>query len=643
MDVRRSLIAAVIVLAGYVFLLAVFPYWVPPDPTLPNVAAQSGYNIGVAYNAAFIWTVISFFAVVFIARDQSVVAGASVASGVKPGSDGQFTPNMRRLEILAVFGVFSLAYFPLFLARYGDFIEDKYFLSTLARMVCGDEPYGDFEFLYGPLMIYPAHYWVSLFGFSFASYYAFLALLQGSLFAAVIATLQRYLPGWKMRYLVFLLLIPPLFDVILGLNYIGWRRMLPVFAIMMVAARPLDLRAIGAAAVILGMEIAYSLEYGLAGLAACGAIYAIMLLPSGERMDVVRKGVGLAALSVVTGIVFIALTTGSGFSDYILATRHILAEASSKGLGAFRFYWTVHSLSLFALLALTIVIIAPHARALLKGKADEGDRLLIGGLIFALLGLKIGFQRADIWHMATPFLALSVAFLVMPSSRIFIIPPALRRIAIGLIAVASISTAVGYLPMGMYYGGGLLSGAADVLTGKATGEPVQSRRGSVQSERTVPNGDFVRLAAYLAAPERYERPVMFYKDRGMLSHHLGVCPIGYSFYDLMYSDKRKPLRKTLAANQDALVIMPNSTYRRLFGVEAFVPQKRKLRLREKLGVYIATVHYFQSPMENEIEYQMWKDNLGDDLVRDYELDAQFGSTIVLSRREYDTTIKNGTD
>ena len=638
---RHNLIAAAIVFLGYIFLLAVFPYWFPPDPALPNVAAQTGYNIGVAYNAAVVWTVVSLVVVALIFRQSGSALDSAAPPDSKSTAPGSFSPNILRLEILAVFAIFFLAYFPLFLARYGDFIEDKYFLSVLSRMACGDEPYGDFEFLYGPLMIYPAHYWTSLFGLSFASYYAFLALLQGSLFATLIAVLQRYLPGWKMRYLVFLLLIPPLFDVILGLNYVGWRRMLPVFAIMLVAARPLDLRLIGAAAAILGASISYSLEYGLAGLAACGGVYAVMLAPPGERMRVARSGGLLAALTIALSVAFILITTGSGFSEYISATSHVLAEASAKGLGAFRFYWTLHSLSMFALLALALVIIGAGARQLVNGSIDEGDRLLVAGFVFAVISLKIGFQRADIWHMASPFLALSVAFLVMARSRVFVIPPVLRNTAVGLIAISSASTAIGYLPMGMYYGGGLLSGAGDVLTGKETGAPVKSRRFSVQNERTNQDGAVVKLAEYLAAADRRDHPVMFYKDTWQLNHHLGVCPVGYTFYDLMYSDDRRPLRETLAANKEAYVVMGASTYRRLYGLEEHTPWKRVLRLREKLGVYLATVHYFQSPKENEIEYQMWKESLGDELVREYELEAQFGWVVVLARRYQEPTVQNG--
>ena len=623
-------------------MLAVVPYWAPPDPNLPNVAAKLGYNLDVAYLAVILWSAAMLLILAIVGKKNGGSGHPKSSASTVSDSDGGklFAKKWLRLEWVVVFVIFFAAYFPMFLARHGDFIEDKYFLSSLARMVCGDRPYTDFEFLYGPMMISPAYYWTSVFGFSFASYYAFVGLLQGSFFAVLMATLQRYLADWRMRYVVFALLALPLFDVLLGLNYVGWRRMLPVFAIMIIAARPFVWKYVVSAGAILGFSIAYSYEFGLVGLAACAPIYGVFLLSADTRLQSLKIGSSLAAISIAFGVLFTFIATGGGFAEYLAATGRILAEASDKGLGAFKFYWTAHSLSMFALLAVSIVVVGLGTRRLMSTKPAEGDLLLIGGLTFALISLKVAFQRADIWHMVSPFLPLSIAFLVRPEFRLFPTAVSMRPAAFVLVGVASISTAIGYLPMGMYYGGGLASGAADVLSGTPRVEIFTSRQPSVQRERTRQSGYIANMARHLAEDGRETRPVMFYKDVWALNHHLGVCPIGYTFYDLIYSDRAKPLKQTLSANEDAYVIMNASTYELLKSGDPYQSRPRNLRLRERMGIYMATVHYSQSPIENEIEFAMWKEALGDYVVENFEPEAQYGPLVLLSRRGYKSATVN---
>ena len=624
---RELIIVAAIIFCGFIFAMGAAPYWFPPDESAPNVAAKLGYNLDLAYALVLAWIIFSLAGASFALRNAAPLAAS------KPLFAAASDTKHWRLEAIVIFVIFFAAYFPLFLARRGDFIEDKYFLTALWRMQCGDAPYKDFEFLYGPMMIYPAHLWSNIFGFSLKSYYALLALLQGSFFAALIVVLQRYLPDRRMRYLAFLILLPAVFDVLLGLNYIGWRRMLPVFAVLLIASAPLDKRAIAAAAALLGFEIAYSLEYGLAGLAACGAIYALLLLRP-NRLIVAIHGGALAFASLVIGAALILLATGSVAGDYFGATLHVLEEASEKGLGAFRFYWTVHTLSLFAVFSLAIALVAWGAKNAMHADASEGDRLLIGAIAYAAISFKIGLQRADIWHMASPFILLSLVFLLMRPQRLFAIPGRARSTALALIAVSAFANAIGYLPMGMYYTSGLRAGAADIITGKPTASGIVSRRPSVQTELTVTKNPLKELAAFLATPNMSDRPVLFYKDWWWTSYHLGVCPIGYTFYDLMYSNEIAPLTDSLSQNQNAVVIIDKEDFEALTDPSPIetARKRRKLRLREKLGVYFATVHYHQTPIENEIEFAMWEHSLGAVLRESYEVAGTFGPVVALTRK-----------
>src|SRR5205807_576032 len=101
------------------------------------------------------------------------------------------------------------------------------FLTVLHRMHSGLRPYRDFEFAYGPLMVYMAHGWMLAFGYSMRSYYALICLLEAIQFSALILVMRRWIPNFRARMLAFGFLTVFLFDTLLGLNWNGMRRLLP--------------------------------------------------------------------------------------------------------------------------------------------------------------------------------------------------------------------------------------------------------------------------------------------------------------------------------------------------------------------------------------------------------------------------------
>ena len=184
---------------GYVVLLMTVPRMWPPESDLPSAAAAQGYNTGLAFLVAAGWSLIGL--VLFGAAARVSVLSRPDA-GTSGGRPQQTDDRGRSLEIVGAFVIFAVAYFPTFLARYGHYIEDNYFLSVLLRMACGQVPYRDFEFLYGPLMIYPVHWWISVVGYSMSGYYGFLALAQGAVFAVTVWVLSSTCPtarhgGWS--------------------------------------------------------------------------------------------------------------------------------------------------------------------------------------------------------------------------------------------------------------------------------------------------------------------------------------------------------------------------------------------------------------------------------------------------------------
>ena len=135
--------------------------------------------------------------------------------------------------------------------------------------------------------VFPVSAWIDLVGFSMRNYFTLLAVAEGAVFALMIWILQRYVPDRRTRLTVFVLLIPFLFDSLLGFNTIAWRRLFVVVVLLIVAARPLAPRAVLAAGALTGVSIAYSYEFGLLGLGAALCIHGAMALGP-ERWGAVR-------------------------------------------------------------------------------------------------------------------------------------------------------------------------------------------------------------------------------------------------------------------------------------------------------------------------------------------------------------------
>jgi hypothetical protein len=620
------LLAALIGLIGYVVLLAVVPRLVPMHvpPGIVSAAAAQGYNTQAAFWTALLWSLAIVAAGALFLRGT----GEPAAQGGGEGPPGRLLPG----ELALVFVVFALAYFPVFLARNGPYMEDEYFVTAMSRMACGQLPYRDFDFSYGPWMIYPLWGWTRLFGATLSAYYGFLAVLQGLQFALLMGALQLFVTQRWRRWAIFLVLLPFLLNTLLGLNEDGFRRIPAMLVLLVAAARPFDWRANLACALVLGFQLGYSEEFALAALVGVGAIYGSLLFGP-DRIRALRSGalVGAGALLAWAGLS--ALITGGTFGDYLHAMLGTMSRMSA-GHAGFRFGWTLNALAVFALLGLACALVGA---ALGRGWTPlrTGDRMLLGALVFGLVILKSGLDRSDLWHLHAVTLALMLAFLLELPTAAVAVDPLSRRTALALTLVASVTFLIGILPTGSLYAAAYLQGLKEVAARQplTAQDPGASRVHSLEYERTHPRPLYTALGRYLAEPERAKAPVLFYGRAWVAAPLVGVCSQDYKLDDVMYYDLDGPERLLLERHPDAVVVMDREDYERVFGLAPpnQAPKPAQLTLAKKLAVWLSTDQYGQGPIENRLQNQIRDRLTGDYVRRNFRLARDFGDDVVVER------------
>ena len=633
---RQEALLTLTAYAALVLALPVLPRFIPAGPVGVSAAAAQGYNTEAAFWTVVAWalTVIGMFAWRRGFRATSFVRRPAPSAG-EFGADPDVLPAGRRdwLELAAVFLLFVTAYCPLFLAPYAPFSEDTYFLTALGRMACGQQPYRDFGFLYGPSMIYLPWGWAQLWGGSLVSYYSFLALLQGLQFAALMAVLQRLVPVRAQRYFVFVVLLTFLVNNLFGLNYDGTRWLVPALVVLLAAVRPHDRAATGWCAVVLGFHLTYSHEYAIAALLAVGGMHAVLFW-QGERSASVRAVLVIGVGSVVTWGVLALLLVGDALPDYIRHAREVV-NMMALGHAGFAFYWTANSLALFALLTIAcasagISLAPPYDRPL-----DAGARFTLAAVLFTLVAIKSGLNRADLWHLNPNFLPLLIAFLLPVSSGRLMPGPLWRRLGLGLVVAASLTFLVGIAPMGSLIARSYVRGVIDVVSGRPPGSPeVRGLENGFERERADPDDDLVALGLFLKTGAYRDRPVLFYGRAWALSARLGVCPAHYKLDDLMYSEFTRRESDYLERNPEAVIVIGRDEFVRLYGQIAASAPHSSLALSpmKQVGRWLSTVHYEAAETEARLQNEARTALTGRFVRAAYTPVAEFNGYVVLARR-----------
>lgn len=629
---RQAALVWSVALLGLVPVLAWLPAAVPPSPPAETAAAVQGYNSALAYWCAVGYVVLAALAALMVASRNPEGPILSREGCERPAG------HLRPIELALLFLACLLVYNPYFLSRYGPYVEDAYFLTPVLRMHAGQVPYVDFEFLYGPLMVYPLFHWTRVFGYSLFSYYAYLALLEAAFFTTLAGLLQLLLPDRRRRWILFLLFGALFLNTLLGLNYDAWRFALPLLGLGLFVSRPADRRFAAGAALLLGVSLAYSHEFAAAAILGLFTIQALQMARTRSLGPLWHGGL------IVLGVVLVWVVAAFGVMGDAALTyyRELLRLTGEFGAGAsaFRFYWTLNSMALFGLLLLATIAIGSGMWRVRDHTASAGDRLLLGGWIFALVTLRSGLTRADVWHL-TPVFLLVIAALVLPLPKsLFPVGRRARRLAILLLAIAALTRLVGLAPTGAFVAAGWANGAQDVLTGlppAGARQELSTRATSVLEERSHASPGLVAMAEHLAAPDRRDRPVFFYLDRWWLGIHLGIPKTDYSSDDFMYSEGVSSSREFLARRPDALVVMDRQVYRKLYDLPgATMPSlglvEQPSRVKE-VASWLSSVHFRGVEVESELKFRLWKERVGDYIRDHYGRSTSFNGNVVLSRAD----------
>jgi len=621
---------------GYLILMVTVPYHIPVADGVTSGASLDGYNSSIAYNVAIAWSVLGIllFAVKSAADKNRSTQTSAAAHEL----------NLRKydrhdlVEISVVFLVCILLYFPVFLAKSGPFIEDSLMLSILHRMQGGQAPFTDFKFLYSPLMIYPLHAWVSQFGYSMVTYYTYLALLVGFQFSLLIAIVQRFFPRSAIRYIVFFLIASFLVETLLGTNWNGTRRLIPIVALLLISIAPLKTSTVILAGTILGFMLAYSHDFGVAGLIGVIAVYGLGALRENFRKNFLACA-GIGAIASTLWLFISLAVLGDSFSDYIETVMYLVGRYSI-GEAGFRFYWTLNSLAVFGIVWLACITVARGIPGCFrKCRLEAGDRLMLASLAYSFVILKSGLNRCDFWHLNAAIIPLLFAFLLPLPRNMFVLTGAGRHLSRILIIVAAATYLIGSLPSGSYYFKGYLQGIRNTFApqNERITEPFRTAAPSLLWESGLePNPSILSIARFLAEEPYFGRPVLFYLDTWGLDKYIGVYRTEYQVDDLVFSDDMGfRIRDYLENKRDAFVVMSRPSYERLFGLRDPADFSDYLwmlaSLTKRIAAITSSVHYEGVIAERKALEARMNRTVGPYIKEHFAPLREFGNYILLKR------------
>jgi hypothetical protein len=617
---------------GLLPLLIWIPTYFPHAEGVVSAAQTEGYNNKIAHLVTLGWAIACFISVYLVARTKGLLPVQPDAPIVPPANRAISVSQMISVTLVII-----ALYFPPALARYGPYGEDLIHISAIHRMLAGDVPYSEFEFLYGPLMLFPAYFWTLATDFSLVSFYSYVALLEVVVFLAVLRIVQLYLPRSWERLGAFLLIAALYLNPLIGPNQNGLRKVAGVALLLSVATRPWSPALWVLHGVGVGALMSYSQDFGAATALGIVAVYSTLFFKTKNR----RAILALSAIALVSALTWIAITwalLGSGSIDYFKTLAYLTARFDA-GEAAFRFYWTASSLGVFGLLFLAIWHVSVSFARPWEKQVQAGDLVFVGGIVYALVMLKSGLSRADQWHLVPSILVLVFCFVLPIRSDNAPVARTTRRIGLALSLVVSLSYSLGHYPQAKYvFRKALLQGYADFANSSLSLQSpmVETARPALAYERSHPDSDLVSLSEFLAEPQQRNRRIFIYGGPWGLPPLVGATKAGPLGDDYIYGDDRGEIIRTQLDNRpETLVIIHRDNYKWLLeGPDAAVPPQRKLgkwRWR-RLAANISSVHVPGVVVEEGLKLDRWRRLAGLYVVENYQPVFTDGRFYVLTRK-----------
>ena len=366
----------------------VLPYVFPPSSSILSASALAGFNNSVAYVCYVL--ALCLLAFTLAGRFSAPVAFLRVSA-----SRPLFTvPPLPVIGVMIGYvGLFDVSYR---LTHGFVFAEALYFQDAAYRVQAGATPFVDFNFFYGPLLVYPtallSHYLGLQAGYAtyyVASYLAGLYFLY-ILFAALIED-RRWAIGW------FLLFAVGFINPITGLNYTFARFLLPVVALLAVwrADQEVTLSRSTAAVVLIALAILCSPDIAVVTLAGTCVLSAVSWsrLRSGATGTLLScVGIPMAGVGVAGGALMLIDGTFRPLKAYFKPIVTFSAGGWSTPIDP--------SIPMVSLLGFSVL-----AAVLLWAKWRERPGWPIGalaaayGVTFVLMQRSV-FAKADVEHIA---------------------------------------------------------------------------------------------------------------------------------------------------------------------------------------------------------------------------------------------------
>jgi len=227
MAAKNTLFQVLITLA----LGAVCIFWLPWFIPLSLPSASFSYTYGFNNSVAIVSTALLLLVLFLIGwqRQKSGVTGNSRErlSDLLSGNsecDGM-RGNLFTSFVIATSVAVALQVIWFRILPYSGFGEYCYFISRLDLMVIGLKPYADFQFSYGPAMLYPAYWLYKLFNGHLTIDSAYCATLVGHWIGGfyLLYYVIKSLGGKFNKVLVFICICCSVINLAMGLNYTPFR------------------------------------------------------------------------------------------------------------------------------------------------------------------------------------------------------------------------------------------------------------------------------------------------------------------------------------------------------------------------------------------------------------------------------------